>query len=232
MAIEMYTNEQLPQALALADPEAVVEQASRAAKALTKVVEQAKLSITIGPSKHLKFEAWQTVGRFYDLSPIIESVEHINDDVSWGYLAHAAVINTRSGIKVGGAEALCLEAEKNWKGKDAFQIMSMAQTRAMAKALRSVLSFVVVLAGYEATPAEEITHETSERPPQPRQTVPITQGGGSVSRAQTDFVCLECGYEGLTRYDNKDGSVVYAHKDGATWHRFTMDDNEVLVPIN
>ena len=60
-----------------------------------------------------------------------------------------------------------------------FQLSSMAQTRANAKALRNVLSWVVVLAGYRPTPAEEMegvyereqppartTQETS-RAPQP-----------------------------------------------------------------
>ena len=37
-----------------------------------------------------------------------------------------------------------------------FQLSSMAQTRACAKALRNVLSWVAVLAGYRPTPAEEI----------------------------------------------------------------------------
>lgn len=37
-----------------------------------------------------------------------------------------------------------------------FQLSSMAQTRAAAKALRNVLSWVVVLAGYRPTPAEEL----------------------------------------------------------------------------
>jgi hypothetical protein len=37
-----------------------------------------------------------------------------------------------------------------------FQLASMAQTRAAAKALRNVLSWVAVLAGYKPTPAEEL----------------------------------------------------------------------------
>lgn len=37
-----------------------------------------------------------------------------------------------------------------------FQLRSMAQTRACAKALRNVFSWVVVLAGYQPTPAEEL----------------------------------------------------------------------------
>ena len=44
-----------------------------------------------------------------------------------------------------------------------FQLRSMAQTRAAAKALRNALAWVVVLAGYEPTPAEELE---AERMPQ------------------------------------------------------------------
>lgn len=51
-----------------------------------------------------------------------------------------------------------------------FQLKSMAQTRACAKALRNVLSGVVVLAGYKATVFEEMTGDEPEvqalnRPP-------------------------------------------------------------------
>ncbi len=42
-----------------------------------------------------------------------------------------------------------------------FQLRSMAQTRAMAKAFRSVLGWVAVLAGYRATPAEELDGVTN-----------------------------------------------------------------------
>lgn len=41
-----------------------------------------------------------------------------------------------------------------------FQLRSMAQTRAGAKALRNALAWVVVLAGYRPTPAEEMTGQS------------------------------------------------------------------------
>jgi hypothetical protein len=44
-----------------------------------------------------------------------------------------------------------------------FQLRSMAQTRAASKALRNALAWVVVLAGYRPTPAEELP-TTVERP--------------------------------------------------------------------
>lgn len=49
-----------------------------------------------------------------------------------------------------------------------FQMASMAQTRAAAKVLRNVLSWVVVMAGYRPTPAEEL-----DAPPQPNTPTPV-----------------------------------------------------------
>jgi hypothetical protein len=48
-----------------------------------------------------------------------------------------------------------------------FQLRSMAQTRAAAKALRNALAWVVVLAGYKPTPAEELEHRELAREPAP-----------------------------------------------------------------
>jgi hypothetical protein len=50
-----------------------------------------------------------------------------------------------------------------------FQLASMAQTRANAKALRNCLAWVVVLAGYRATPAEELntTPVANTKPAEP-----------------------------------------------------------------
>lgn len=46
-----------------------------------------------------------------------------------------------------------------------YQLASMAQTRACAKALRNVLSWVAVLAGYRPTPAEEMDGVAAVRAP-------------------------------------------------------------------
>jgi hypothetical protein len=48
-----------------------------------------------------------------------------------------------------------------------FQLRSMAQTRAAAKALRNALAWVVVLAGYQPTPAEELDAVVVETPTTP-----------------------------------------------------------------
>ena len=58
-----------------------------------------------------------------------------------------------------------------------FQLKSMAQTRACAKALRNVLAWVVVLAGYKATPAEELNGQTHEEPQKPPLREPQKKAG-------------------------------------------------------
>lgn len=55
------------------------------------------------------------------------------------------------------------------KPKPLFQLRSMAQTRASAKAFRHKLGWVVVLAGYSGTPAEEMTGRELPRNREPEK---------------------------------------------------------------
>jgi hypothetical protein len=61
---------------------------------------------------------------------------------------------------------LCSSTESNWANKPEFQLMSMAQTRAAGKVLRLLLGWIVTLAGYEPTPAEEMIDEPTPAAPQ------------------------------------------------------------------
>lgn len=139
------------------DPDQIIADASRAAKALSAMVESQGLARAFGKGqrKHLQFEAWQTIGQFYGVTSGVEegSVQALPEP--GGYRVYAYAL--RRGVRIGGAWASCSREEPNWRDKPDFQVLSMAQTRAMSKALRSVLAHVAVLAGYEPTPAEEMT---------------------------------------------------------------------------
>jgi hypothetical protein len=65
---------------------------------------------------------------------------------------------TIGGLVVGAAEATCKRTETKWASADDYAIASMAQTRATSKSLGSVLRWIVTLAGYSGTPAEEMPH--------------------------------------------------------------------------
>lgn len=142
------------------DPEQDIKQGQKAAKALMKVVEITK-PLKLNGKTYLYFEHWQTMAKFFKMSVGIEWTKQT--DMGWD----AKAIVYQNGIIIGGAEASCNKDEKNWSirtnkfsGKTEevpdFQRKSMAQTRAMSKALRSILGYIPVLAGIEPTPAEEI----------------------------------------------------------------------------
>ena len=135
-------------------PDEVIEKASRAATALKKMIDDRKLSIRIGNKEHIYFEAWQTAGILYGITVKTFDAQAVEVNGVKGVRARASVYH--KGIEIGGAEAFCLCDEANWKDKPLFQLASMAQTRAGSKALKNVLSWVIVLAGYSPTPAEEM----------------------------------------------------------------------------
>lgn len=133
--------------------------ANESAKLLMQIVRENGWAKKLGgSSEHLQYEAWQTAGKYYGLTVDTDKTqpEYVEYDGVWGFKAHAEVIDNKTGLRVGGASALCMSDEGNWRNKPKFQLMSMAQTRAGSKALRQILGFVVALAGFNPTPAEEM----------------------------------------------------------------------------
>ena len=137
-------------------PDIVLEEARLAAKALTDVIEKKPKKVVFNGNTYLEFEDWQTLAKFYGATVKVTETKFVEFGEVKGFEAKAVVINVATGMEISGAEAMCLNDEPNWKKKPLFQLKSMAQTRASAKALRNVFAWVVVLAGYKPTPAEEM----------------------------------------------------------------------------
>jgi len=137
-------------------PDVVLEEARLAARALTDVIEKKPKKVMFNGHIYLEFEDWQTVAKFYGATVKVTETKYVEFGEVKGFEAKAVVLNVNTGMEISGAEAMCLNDEPNWKKKPLFQLKSMAQTRASAKALRNVFAWVVVLAGYKPTPAEEM----------------------------------------------------------------------------
>lgn len=133
------------------DPAEVVVRATSVATALRDVIEKQGLISNIQGKKYPKCEAWTLCGTMLGIFPVLCWSRQVEN--GWEARVEA---RTRSGEIVGAAEAQCLNTERNWSNRDDFAVRSMAQTRATAKALRMPLGFVMSLAGYQATPAEEM----------------------------------------------------------------------------
>ena len=136
-------------------PKDVIEKVHVIAKALMDIVEAQRLYAVIKGKKFLRLEAWQTLGTLCKLSGMCTRTAYLEIDGVKGWDAQAIVVNSKGQI-ISSGEAICMNDEENWKGKPMYQLKSMAQTRALSKAYRITLSFIVVLAGYEACPFEEI----------------------------------------------------------------------------
>lgn len=135
------------------DPVVVLEQAVRTANALAPVIRNAKLVVSIQGRDYLTCEAWQTLGAQLGVTGVIASTTKLAD--GWEARCEA---RTLDGRVIGAADSMCLrdEVSGQWKDADEFAIRSMAQTRAMSRALSSVLRFVPTLAGFAGTPSEEV----------------------------------------------------------------------------
>lgn len=161
---DLVVTDPVPVSIARA-PDEVLNEARRAAVALKQVLDGKKKKVRFNGEQYLEFEDWQTVGKFYGVTVRVVSTSPVEIGDITGFEARAEVIDTHTGQIVSSAEAMCLNDEVNWKKKPLFQLRSMAQTRASAKALRNVLAWVVVLAGYKPTPAEEMDGVTQKPPP-------------------------------------------------------------------
>ncbi|MEI6309908.1 MAG: hypothetical protein WCP58_09740 [bacterium] len=165
LAVEPVVMEFFP--LAMAAPEEVLAGAQWAAAALERVVAGKSRKVVLNGEQYLEFEDWQTVGRFYGVTAEVVWARFVQCGSAQGFEARAVVHALTSGEVLSAAEAVCLSDEPMWSPRPLYQLKSMAQTRACAKALRNVLAWVVVLAGYRPTPAEEMSDGAQLAAPQP-----------------------------------------------------------------
>jgi hypothetical protein len=140
------------------DPGEVVARATAVANALSAVLEGKKLYKRINQRNHVFVEGWTLCGSMLGVFPVVAWSRKLEN--GWEARAEA---RTLAGELVGAAEAECLRSESKWSDRDDYAIRSMAQTRAISKALKLPLGFIVVLAGFDATPAEEMVAEEAQR---------------------------------------------------------------------
>lgn len=208
-------------------PEAVIAEARDAANALKKLLDAKPNPVKMNGETYLEFEDWQTLGKFYGVAVKVASTAYIEYGGVRGFEARAVVVDMRTGTEISAAEAMCLNDEDKWSTRSKyewktvqgvrvkekvgeepvplFQLKSMAQTRACAKALRNVLAWVVVLAGYKPTPAEELTG---------------SEGNGAkdesrykLMKSRFPFECMGCKKKGAA-----DENIVYDSQIKKAYH--------------
>lgn len=153
------------------DPSTVVTKAVAIADALKDVIQKKKLVATISGRQHVLVDGWTLCGTMLGVFPVVVRTTEIRDDDKIvGFEAYTEA-RTITGAVVGAAAARCTRGESAWKSRADYALLSMAQTRSVSKAMRIPLGFIISMAGYETSPAEEVM-ETDR--PEPRQTPSVS----------------------------------------------------------
>jgi hypothetical protein len=131
---------------------------------LSQLIKEKGLSSNIQGKQFVNVEGWQFAGASLGLMPIITSTQDLSNETAIKYMATCEVRNITTGQLVATGIALCSNAEKTKRFFDEYAILSMAQTRAIGKAYRNLLAWLMKAAGFEATPAEEMDFARDETP--------------------------------------------------------------------
>jgi len=123
---------------------------------LSKLIKEKGLSSNIQGKQFVNVEGWQFAGAALGLMPIITNTQDLSNETTIKFMATCEVRNITTGSVVAVGIALCSNAEKTKRYFDEYAILSMAQTRAIGKAYRNLLAWLMKAAGFEATPAEEM----------------------------------------------------------------------------
>lgn len=180
--------------------------ATEMADALKAIIDQKKLGHKLNSrnsdDEFVELEAWQTCGSLCGMSAKIEWVRPIDD----GFEARAVIVRVDTGIEVGAAESRCTRSEGgNWGRAKDFALSGMASTRAQSRAFRGILAWILVLAGYKPTVAEEMPgYEPKPKPASSSPAAPPdTQDRDSDTPANRDHwrkqIAIGCENRGVSR---------------------------------
>lgn len=141
-------------------PQDIVVRATAMAKTLANIITEQGLFTTISGRKYVHVEGWTTLGAMLGIMPReVDVHENENGD----YEATVELIRVSDGAVIGRASSIVSTDEKTWANRPRYARRSMAVTRATGKAYRLGYSWIMKLAGYEPTPAEEMPMEGSYR---------------------------------------------------------------------
>ncbi len=157
-----------------------------------------KLYTPISNKNYAHVEGWQFAGGLLGIFPRVVNVESLSTSGEIKWKAEVEIYNLKNDKIVGRGFAICSDKETKGGKKvrsDEYAILSMAQTRAIGKAYRNMLGWVMKLAGYEATPSEEMVkmgEQTPEAKEIPKENKPKTEAecskcGSPITKAEKEF---------------------------------------------
>ncbi len=155
----------------------IVQIGATVANSLADIIKRKALYTTIQGRDYVRVEGWTTLGAIVGVLPREVSVVR-HDDGTWE--AVVELVRTDDGQVMGRASHIVAGDESPWNKRPAYAARSMAVTRATGRAYRLAYSWIMTLAGYEPTPAEEMEGLHPQQPSKvsavpPRTSAPAAQ---------------------------------------------------------
>lgn len=227
--------------LPVADPTEIVLRATAVAKVLTKVIKDQHLSRNIQGREYVYVTGWSTLGAMLGImARETPNGTYAREDGS--YVGSVDLIRVSDGMVIGGGTAVVGMDEKDrdgkltWGARPEYARRSMAVTRAAGKAYRLTLAWIMALAGFEGTPAEEMDGlnlqdddgfskpkpKATQTAPAPRTAAPAPEAVSSQAEtpewpvrpwnATTVKAWLETMYDGMSDNAKKTAMTAEEHK--------------------
>lgn len=136
----------------------IVEEKMSTAEIVEKVklyVDAKEKKVFFNGKRYPEIDDWEYIGTFYGLKCKTFDPLFVEIDGRKGFKAKAALYDDKQN-EVGRAESYCMNDEPNWMRKPLFQLASMAQTRAGAKAYSNLFRPIARMCAMETTPFEEL----------------------------------------------------------------------------
>lgn len=124
------------------------------ATVLKSYIIKQKLYTEIQGKNYVMVDGWAFAGFLTGLISVVEEPKDLSSEAEIKYSCTAKIYQGEK--VVGSGFALCSNKERSKKSFDEYAILSMAQTRALGKAYRNKIGWIIKLAGYESTPSEEM----------------------------------------------------------------------------
>ena len=138
------------------NPAVVVDKAKEISALLANIINKCKLYVVINGNKYVFVTGWNIMLSMLGIAakPVINEEIIRKDETACKCLVE--LYSAKSGKVVGSGWGFCSSKEPRRSKDIEHCIQSMAQTRALGKAARLSFAWIMKLAGYEPTPAEEM----------------------------------------------------------------------------
>lgn len=195
------------------------QQALQLAETLQRFVKEKGLTSKIQGKDYPMVESWQFAGSQLGLVPVVKDVQCLTTEDEIKYSAIVEVVRLADGQILSRGFAVCSNKEGSKRRFDEYAIASMAQTRAVGKAYRNILAWLMKAAGFEATPAEEMDF-TREEPPfdyitdqQKDELLDLLDSSTYDEKQRADAKVRIAGYDKLEQYEKAKANLLQNQVD-------------------